>query len=75
MPNHRIYLQFPRPLEVVNSDAVVNVRSGAQHLGDVHMSRGSIDWRPTRASTSYWLEWEAFSQLMKEHGHPHNPHT
>jgi hypothetical protein len=75
MPTHKIYLHFPRPLEVVNSDAVVEIHSGDEHHGDLHFSRGSIDWRPTRASTSYWLDWERFAELMVKYGEPHNPHA
>jgi hypothetical protein len=75
MPSHKVSLHFPRPLEIVNSDAVVEVRSDDERLGELRFSRGSVDWRPTRAQTSYLLEWEEFDELMRREGHPHNPHA
>jgi hypothetical protein len=75
MSNHQIYLHFPRPLEVVNADAVIEVRSGDQHFGDLYVSRGSVDWRPTRYKKSYSMEWERFDELMRGNVQGHKPRS
>ena len=41
-----------------------------ERLGQLKVSRGSIDWKPGKAKKTWQLEWERFDQLMREFGHP-----
>ena len=46
----------------------IEVTSGDQKLGELRISRGSIDWAPRAHASARWLEWEEFDQLMQQHG-------
>lgn len=66
MPKHTITLHPSRPMEVVSADVVIEVDSDGKKLGELWISRGTIDWRPsgrTYASTS--ITWEQFDRVMQ----------
>ena len=68
MPEHGITVHLTQPLDVLNADLVIEVDSDQEKLGELRISRGSIDWVP-RAHRSRWtLEWERFDQVMRESG-------
>lgn len=68
MPAHQIRMSLPQGL-VINSDVEFIVMSGESKLGELHLSRGSIDWRPKRSKkVEYVMRWEKFAELMEEHG-------
>ncbi len=45
MPIHHIELNIPAA-EIMNTDAVFKIWSDEELLGELCLSRGSIDWRP-----------------------------
>jgi hypothetical protein len=67
MPIHHIELNIPAA-EIMNTDAVFKIWSDDELLGELCLSRGSIDWRPGRKRSRFRLEWEQFDALMQEHG-------
>jgi hypothetical protein len=67
MPTHDIEMDLPSH-KVVNTDVDVVVKSDGRMLGTVMISKGSIDWRPGRASSLYTMSWERFDALMRDHG-------
>jgi hypothetical protein len=73
MARHAVDLKVPQQIWIENTDIDVRVWSDEQLLGQVHISKGSIDWRPTRARQRYQLTWEAFDRLMTEHGRRARP--
>ena len=68
MATHRITVHPSKPLAVDAADLVIEVTSDDQKLGELRVSRGSIDWAPRAHATARWLEWEEFDQLMQDHG-------
>jgi hypothetical protein len=70
MPSHRITLSLPTT-DVLNTDVTLHVWSDDELLGELKVSRGSIDWRPGRHQTTYSLEWEQFDQLIRDRGRPY----
>jgi len=65
MPKHKITVHPSRPMEVVSADLVIEVESDGKKLGELWISRGTIDWRPrghTYAKSS--MTWEQFSKRM-----------
>lgn len=68
MPEHRITVHPSRPLEVQAADLVVEVRSDEDKLGELWISRGSIDWRPRSGKHAYSLGWEQFDEVMRANG-------
>jgi len=67
VPVHRVELELPAT-DIQNTDVVVNVWSDDELLGELRVSRGSIDWRPGRRQYTWSMEWERFDGLMQEHG-------
>jgi hypothetical protein len=67
MAVHRIAMNVPS-VEVVNADVDITVWSDEEVLGHLLVSKGSVDWRPGRAHTTYRLDWERFDSLMVERG-------
>ena len=49
----------------MNSDYRFEVFSGSEKLGEVRISKGTIDWRPRNARHVMRLTWERFDALMQ----------
>lgn len=67
MPVHRIELELPKT-DVQNTDVQFSIWSDEELLGELRISRGTIDWRPGHHQQALALEWERFDELMREHG-------
>jgi hypothetical protein len=68
MPVHELTCRVPASI-VVNKDLVIEIRSDDELLGNLHISRGSIDWAPANTTTrGRTLSWERFDELMRLHG-------
>lgn len=68
MATHTITVHPSKPLAVDSADLVIVVTSSDQKLGELRISRGSIDWAPRAHAYARTLGWEEFDQLMQEHG-------
>jgi len=68
MATHKITVHPSKPLAVDSADLVIEVTSSDQKLGELRISRGSIDWAPRAHAHARTLGWEEFDQLMQEHG-------
>lgn len=69
MAKHTITVYPSKPLDVASADLVIEVASGSKKLGELWISRGSIDWKSRNkqyASTS--MPWEKFAELMEQAG-------
>ena len=65
MPEHDIEITLPsKPL--ANVDMTLVIKSDGKKLGELHVSKGSADWRWTRKRTAKIISWERFAQLMDE---------
>jgi hypothetical protein len=67
---HAVGLRIDHELPVGNVDIKVIVTQDGERLGQLKVSRGSVDWKPGKAKRTWSLEWERFDALMREHGHP-----
>jgi hypothetical protein len=67
MAKHELEITVP-PKAILNSDVVITVVEDDEKLGELRISRGSVDWIPGRAHTTYRLAWARFDQLMRDHG-------
>lgn len=66
MAEHEIFFTIPNNT-VFNTDVVFQVRSGGEKLGELHISKGSIDWYSRNARIPSVLTWEQFDRVMSEH--------
>ena len=66
MPVHEIRMSLPRSV-VINTDVEIEVWSDDVKLGELHVSKGTIDWRPGHSPREIRLPWEKFARLMEEY--------
>ena len=64
MPRHRIEINQP-PKVVMHSDVSFVVYSDGQRLGELAISKGTIDWKPANRRTAISMNWERFASLME----------
>jgi hypothetical protein len=67
MAVHRVELALPAT-DIQNADATVSVWSDDELLGELRISRGTIDWRPGRHHTVFSMDWERFDEMMRTSG-------
>jgi hypothetical protein len=68
MPKHTVKISIPT-IEIGNVDFVIEVHQDSKKLGEVHASKGNIEWKPVnKTSSKYKLSWAAFAELMVLHG-------
>lgn len=41
------------------------MKSDGKTLGELRMSKGTIDWRPSKHTGSVSMRWETFARLME----------
>jgi len=67
MPVHRVELALPAT-DILNTDATVSVWSDDELLGELRISRGTIDWRPGHHRAVFSMDWERFDDVMRTNG-------
>ena len=70
MAEHKISAYFNQPIDVVNSDLEIVVKRNNKTFGTLTISKGSIDWRPTKkrigGKNEVQLSWAKFDRRMRE---------
>jgi hypothetical protein len=68
MARHEVTMSLPKGV-VINADVVFVVASDGLKLGELRLSKGTVDWRPAHAKKiEYRVGWERFAEVMQEHG-------
>jgi CRISPR/Cas system-associated protein Csm6 len=63
VPRHYIEISLPtKPLK--NVDTTIAVWSDDEKLGEMRISRGSLDWRSARKKTAKSISWERLAELL-----------
>ena len=65
MPEHIVDMSIPTTKVVLSADVVFEVRSDGEKLGELRVSKGTIDWAPANAKNAYRRTWEQFDRLMR----------
>ena len=66
MPAHDVEMSIPTTKVVLHADVVFEIRSDDEKLGELHVSKGSIDWYASNARIPVKLTWEQFDRLMRD---------
>jgi hypothetical protein len=66
LPKHDVEMSIPTTKVVLSADVVFEIRSDDEKLGELRISRGTIDWAPMNAKIPIRLTWEQFDRLMRE---------
>ncbi len=65
---HKIFIEQPK-WEVQNKDVVVEVSNSDGKLGEIHLSKGGIEWVPSGHHVNHKaMSWTAFAALMEGEG-------
>ena len=63
MPKHEIWMSFPdKPLK--NVDTTIAIWSDGEKLGEMHISRGSLDWKSAHKRRAKRIRWERLAELL-----------
>ena len=63
MPKHHIEITMPtKPLK--NVDTTIAVWSDGQKLGELQISRGSLDWQSARKKNAKRIRWEDLAYVL-----------
>lgn len=65
MPKHKVIMRQPRD-QVMNADIEFVVREGTKKLGELHVSKGSIEWLPNNGRYKRRMSWSKFARIMEE---------
>jgi hypothetical protein len=65
MATHDVTVDLPTRF-VLRSDVTFVVWSDDEKLGELQVSKGSIDWLPGNSRTRYRMRWERFDELMRK---------
>jgi putative transposon-encoded protein len=70
MAAHEIKLKIQKGIEVLNTDITVVVKKDGKRFGTITVSRGTIDWRPTKKwvgrKNEIQMNWTKFDKVMRE---------
>jgi hypothetical protein len=64
MPQHKVFIEMPPSREIGLSDVVFKVYSDDELYGTITISKGAIEWFPSRAVKPYKMRWEKFDRVI-----------
>jgi hypothetical protein len=64
MATHVIEVELPAKV-VLHKDVRFTIRSDGAKLGELHISKGTIDWLPANKQSAISLSWEKFAELVE----------
>ena len=65
MPQHNVFIEMPSR-EISLSDVIFKVYSDDELFGTITISKGAIEWFPSRNQKPYKMNWEKFDMLVTE---------
>jgi len=65
MPAHKIEMSQPSKT-ILHSDITFGIYSAGKKIGSVRISKGTIDWAPSRSRSFKKISWERFAAMMND---------
>ena len=65
MAIHKVKMK-QKAATVVNTDIEFSIYDGGKKLGELHISKGGIEWFPNNARYSRVIGWKAFAEFMED---------
>jgi hypothetical protein len=66
MPIHNVHISLPWR-ELGNSDVVFTVYQDGEKLGTITVSKGAIEWYPSKAKNPYKMDWGRFDKILRDY--------
>lgn len=67
MPRHSISMKQPRE-RIMNADIEFTIKENGKKLGELHISKGNVQWTPKNSRQTKKIRWSQFAKLMEEYG-------
>jgi CRISPR/Cas system-associated protein Csm6 len=65
VPRHHIEISLPtKPLK--NVDTTISIWSDNEKLGELRVSRGTLDWKSARRKSVKRFSWERLAEMLDE---------
>jgi hypothetical protein len=65
---HKVHMRLPKE-QIMNSDVEFVVKRGSTKLGELHISKGNVEWWPAgNRRKKYRLRWTQVAALFEEEG-------
>ena len=64
MARHTVEVELPAKV-VLHKDVRFTVKGDDVKLGELHISKGTIDWWPANKQSPISLSWERFARLIE----------
>ncbi len=65
MAVHKVIMRQPSQLDV-NVDIEFIVKEDGKKIGELHVSKGSIEWLPSNGRYKRRMRWSKFAELMSQ---------
>ncbi len=65
MATHKVIMRQPTEIEV-NTDVEFVIRENGRKIGELHVSKGSIEWLPSNGRYKRRMRWSKFAELMNQ---------
>jgi hypothetical protein len=62
---HEIEITLPRKA-LMNVDAKILIKSDGRKLGELHVSKGTVDWKAKGKKQAKYFSWERFAEVLDE---------
>lgn len=66
MAQHNVYVNLPWR-ELGNADAFFEIYRDGKKLGTMTISKGALEWYPTKAKRPYKISWTSFDKMINEY--------
>ncbi len=63
MAEHEIQITLPRKA-LMNVDAKILIKSEGKKLGELHISKGTVDWKAKGKKQAKYFTWERFAEVL-----------
>jgi hypothetical protein len=67
MSTHVIEVELPAKV-VLHKDVRFTIKSDGAKLGELHISKGAVDWWPANKKSKVSFTWERFARLLESGG-------
>jgi hypothetical protein len=65
MATHKVTMRQSNQIEV-STDVEFVIKENGRKIGELHVSKGSIEWLPSNGRYKRRMRWSKFSQIMEQ---------
>ena len=66
MAKHTVSLELPS-VELTKVDAVIQVKKDGKQFGKITISKGNLEWYPSKFKKPYKVSWTDLDKIIREH--------